>query len=242
MKNRHEDDLIRLAFGDLEAHEAEAVRARVAEDPAAKRLYATYSGMAEGLKDLKAPEHQLSTERLRHVILNKGLENKSPAFLRWIWAPTALAAIVVTGWFLARSQTDLSAKISPQPSNNERVLPGTPDPEDSRAALGTISPTILNPNASTETQPDHVASITRPKRFATNAPVDRESERRGMRTVAMLKSAEPGLEIIEAAVADAAVENDGSSGIVIIGAETDAHTGARKATEVPSPSNVVIGG
>src|ERR1041384_7714142 len=94
MKRKNEENLIRLAFGDVDPREAERAKKLLVEDAEATKLFAGYEEIREGLKQLHTPEHQLSTERLREAILRDGLKKEKPSASGWRWtlAPVAVAA------------------------------------------------------------------------------------------------------------------------------------------------------
>jgi hypothetical protein len=198
------------------------------------------------------PEHQLSTERLRHAILNKGLSAR-PATSWWklAWTPLAIAGLV---FYAVRNTTvagpDLRASAPPMDVVRDAGSAGVEDrstPLVKPAPLAASAPAV---------QPE-----SRPKSFAPAAPAaGRLAMRsappgspryRGAAGRARSIDLEPSValsnaEAIELAVIDAAVSSgvEGASrpGIVLIGADKDEETGANRATEVASASNVLVGG
>lgn len=100
MKKKN-DDLIRLAFGELSADDANAVEARAAADPSARRELQVCRDIRASLQHLPPPPADgLSAERLRAAILDRELSARKPAF-SWGWAPMALAALAAVV-FIAR--------------------------------------------------------------------------------------------------------------------------------------------
>jgi len=91
---RKNDDLLRLAFGELSADAAQSVEAQAAADPEARRELEAYRDLHVGLQHLPPPPPDgLSTERLRAAILDRELKTHRPAFAAFAWAPMALAAV-----------------------------------------------------------------------------------------------------------------------------------------------------
>src|SRR5688572_28441895 len=100
MNRRLEEELLQTAFGEAWREEMADLERRVMSDPEAAKALKTYQLMKEGLRDLgDIPEHQISTERLRHAILEQGLKPKkesSPWFgCLGIATPAAAAAIAL---------------------------------------------------------------------------------------------------------------------------------------------------
>ncbi|RYG25033.1 hypothetical protein EON82_08650 [bacterium] len=105
---RKNDDLLRLAFGELSADAAQAVEAQAAADPAARRELEACRDLRAGLQHLPPPPPDgLSTERLRAAILDRELKTRRPSFVPLAWAPMALAAIAAVVLFVRpASQSD----------------------------------------------------------------------------------------------------------------------------------------
>jgi hypothetical protein len=98
--NRKNDDLLRLAFGELSADAAQSVEAQAAADPAIRRELEAYRNLRAGLQHLPPPPPDgLSTERLRAAILDRELKTRRPAFGAFAWAPVALAAVAAFVFF-----------------------------------------------------------------------------------------------------------------------------------------------
>jgi hypothetical protein len=96
MKRDMEDRLVRLAFGDVGPEEAAELERDARSDPDASARLAEYRRLKADLRSLhEVPDDQLSSERLRHAILNQGLRSERPARSRfgWLWMPAAAAAI-----------------------------------------------------------------------------------------------------------------------------------------------------
>src|SRR3569832_1202380 len=94
MKKKLEEKLAMLAFGDLNPEETTRLEMEVAGDRDAMLALEDYRGMRSGLKAMgDVPEHQLSTVRLCHAILNLGLKPMSRPQFGWLWMPAAAAVL-----------------------------------------------------------------------------------------------------------------------------------------------------
>jgi len=246
MRRKNEEELIKLAFGDIEPQGSERAKRMLADDAEAAKLFAGYSEIREGLKSLKTPEHQLSTERLREAILKQGLKQKSPlAGWKWTLAPVAVAAAAFlitlrmggqpTSGTVADIPTDLGPKATIQNPIDFRST--------SREPIIVPAPEVSQP--SVERNTERVASRTSGRSGGSRA-----ARAAGASVVAFraptLSPADFSRSAIDGALPAGALalnlETSEEQPIVLIGSESDESTGANRATEVSSASNVVIGG
>src|SRR5438128_37793 len=109
MRRKLEDKLLMLSFGDLTPEEARQVQSEAAGDPEAQKILQEYQAIRSNLKLLKdVPEDQISAERLRFAILEKGLERKSaPSPYGWLWMPAAVALFAFSLALLRQRQPAL---------------------------------------------------------------------------------------------------------------------------------------
>jgi len=99
MKKKN-DDLLRLAFGELSADAARAVEAQASGDASAQKELEAFRDLRASLQHLPPPPPDgLSTERLRAAILNRELSEKRAAGLGWSWVPVAMAACAALVFF-----------------------------------------------------------------------------------------------------------------------------------------------
>jgi hypothetical protein len=254
MKRKQEEELIRLAFGDAEPQEAARAQQVLEQDAQAQAKLAQYREIREGLKQLSTPAHQLSTERLREAILQRGLVEK-PRFAPWKWSLAPLAAAAGALLFTLYSAQDPAA--TPAASGGGAIT-------SSAKGLSEIRETDVSPEEMLRLAKDAAGAALDAPAMDTDAPpvVRRESPRASRprmarapepRAAAASVPAEPDSltprEISRLAIngalpagALAAGDDSGAEPIVLIGAESDELTGAKRATEVESASNVVIGG
>ena len=244
MRRKNEEELIKLAFGDIEPQGSERAKKMLADDAEAAKLFAGYSEIREGLKSLKTPEHQLSTERLREAILKQGLKQKSPlAGWKWTLAPLAVAAAAFLITLRMGGQPTTGPVVTnfgEQPSSTiENPIDFNSTP---RGSIVVPAPEVEQP---TGRDPAKVASTTRTS--------GRSLASRTARSAALVANRLPALSpadfsrsAIDGALPAGALalnlETSEEQPIVLIGSESDESTGANRATEVSSASNVVIGG
>ena len=247
MRRKNEEELIKLAFGDIEPQGSERAKKMLAEDAEAAKLFAGYSEIREGLKSLKTPEHQLSTERLREAILKQGLKQKSPlAGWKWTFAPLAVAAAAflitlrmggqpTSGSVVTTSNGNSSGSIDRPidfiPSNTEPIV--VPAPE--------VSQPSVERNSERFASASRTSGRSSASRTARSASASLIANR-----LPALSPADFSRSAIDGALPAGALalnlETSEEQPIVLIGSESDESTGANRATEVSSASNVVIGG
>lgn len=247
MRRKNEEELIKLAFGDMEPDASERAKQMLAEDAEAAKLFAGYSEIREGLKQLRTPEHQLSTERLREAILKQGLKRRDPlAGWKWTFAPLAVAAaaFLITLRMGGQPDAPVANVFDPKP---EGSIENPIDFSPTERVMDTVpAPTVTRPTVQTE----RVASVTRSSgrsgasRMARNNP----STTRSLvaKKTPSLSPADISRSAIDGALPAGAIAQPldmaEEQTIVLIGTENDESTGANRATEVSSPGNVVIGG
>jgi hypothetical protein len=266
MRKKIEEELAKLAFGDLPAEEAARLELRTQGDPEAADAFNTYRRMKDELRMLSVdvPDDQLSKERFREAILTRGLKHE-PAATRanWLWMPVA-AAVVAFGAFYAKGNLQgpnpASTVVFDQPAVEStdwleefsvnrptpRAFNFTPEPErepvvsdkpamrvamdSSRLSRGTSSPKVASDaNASGDefgeavVFPGEGKSSAMAKTFDFGEGVGESSDNASMAMPAAAESSSP-------------------TTIIVIQSETDATTGARRATEVGDTANVLVGG
>lgn len=254
MNKRIEDQLARLAFGELSEREEAELRRACECDPEARKALDQYQTIRHGLKLLPVTPHQLSTERLNEAILRQGLRNPSePSPWRWLSAPTWAAATVLAIWgawsiYGAGSfesgpagkplavRSNLSEGTSPNSgmeSNLENTLVQAELSAPDAGPVETGSVALTN-GAKASPQPPAVAERSaRVAKHTPAAPAD-----------LVYAVDQLSIDVIESAIVSAAdaASWDSSEPLVIIDEARDETTGASRAKEVTSVSNVVVGG
>lgn len=256
MKRKDEERLIKLAFGELEGHSGVADRP-LSEDAEAAKFVAEFEELRQGLKQLAGPvpEHQLSSERLRDAILKQGLKERKPAGLGWRWT---FAPIAVMGCaFLITLKLNQDPNVLPEgfagigpdvltqpsPLGTEPISPrfDPPSREASNVPVPAPAPSAVNAPSVSATRSSTAgltASLSGARRTDRSANAERAS-------MALTPADFSNLAIDGALPAGAVAMIDGNpdeGSIVIISSDIDDATGAKRATEVTSTSNVVIGG
>jgi hypothetical protein len=231
-----DDQLARLAFGDLSEEEARRLHDQARQNPAMSARLREYESLRMGLHQLReVPEDQLSKERLREALLSRALKPERRAFWQPAWAAVAAATFCVAygaSW-LVQQNKDV----------NPRVVMA--EPTTVRAAIELPQPTIRTAMA-----PVRTVSAISPKRKVV---------RRRKARPAMPQYVEPDPTSLVALRTDGSAishpvnapdERRGESfdrgesvpSIVLIDQPKDLGTSGQKATEVGSPNDVLIGG
>ena len=256
---RKDDDLLRLAFGELADDAARAVEARADADD--RLEIASFRELREGLLHLPTPPPDgLSAERLRAAILDREIQTRRKPFA-WpvLFAPAALAALAAVV-LLPRFRTPAEPRLA---LNETRIDASTFDvpplaPFESKAPI--VAPTldiaqakVAKAIASEAPRP----SIVRPSRRKVRRsfpPVERPEPARELVALNVKhadQEAPPSLALVKApptiatppsAVVEVAsgVTSD-TEAVVIVSHERDLATGAPAATEKEATS-VLVGG
>lgn len=251
MKKRLEEKLAMLAFGDLSPEETTRLEQEVAGDREAGRVLAEYRDMRSGLRAMSnIPEHQLSTERLRHAILTQGLKPKTRPKLGWLWMPGMAAALAFGVVMVRYSQNSNLAGLRPLAevtnlsSGGPVALNSTPeDPFRFATASGEIL-SVAQPAP----KPAVTASYTT-SRANRRSRYDRDRIEALKEAVMWEFDNQLSSNMSPSNPAGAGSSRDMASTpastsipIVLIDSSKDTSTGAQKATEVDSASNVIVGG
>ncbi len=249
MKGKFDEKLAELAFGDLSPKEAERIEAQASMDPEAMRVLSTYRSMKGGMGDLMdIPEDQLSKDRLRNAILMQGLKPKpekaSP--LGWLWMPATafLLAAAVMLFNPQGSGGDPVVAVSEKdvPSNFVAIKPLTSFNFGTLSA-GTASEEKEAPKSIVVAQSQQSEPPVRRKRIRNNEELAKV-ELKGFGLIASNHQA-PRITITTVPDPEMSPETEASAPptpIVIIEDNRDVSTGAYRAIEVGSSSNVLIGG
>lgn len=251
MNGKFEEKLAQLAFGDLSPAEAKKFELEAEQNPEARRALILYKDMRDGLRSLAdIPDDQFSKERLRDAILTQGLKptpSRPVTSRTWLWMPVAACALGF-GMMFMRHSFDRE-KHQPEIVMGKNSIKSTP--------LFTIEkPIHVAVNSG-----NHVIAGDRATAHSVrNAfmSVSRHGSRKHKETTELSPDVSTGVifdpdlefgsfEPIPTAGAVPPSKDVGSpapeSGpIVLIDQDKDAQTGAQRATEVTSASNVLVGG
>lgn len=264
MNKRQEEKLIQMAFGEATDADMKDLR-RELSDAEIESFVTEFADIRDTLKSLPVPEHQLSTERLRNAILNQGLEPRptTHSWLKVLWAPTAMvvAVLAITQvWRTAPSQGEPVVMSSPGLENplssNPSVLNFDPSPTSSGLSDRTLEDEkpneIKTPLRSETRKPMNSGRVLRQKLASRRSmiqsapsavlPISEAKESLSNLAVSAMSrgSSADKSESLPAVAAPA--EPEASPTLIIIEKSADQSTGANRAREVDSSSNVVIGG
>ncbi|MFZ4509177.1 MAG: hypothetical protein ACOYON_15935 [Fimbriimonas sp.] len=247
MKQRREDEIIGVAFGDSSAPQH--------LDRDEEAVFSQLSWIKDGLKDLREiPEDQISTERLRDAILSSGLRPE-PVAPRWGWLWMPLTAAMAAVVFLQVQKS--MARVEPQlmvqepvaqaepfrlkvPSTASDILAKTP-PKSVAVNSPAPSRRVRNP-ISRETAVS--LEVEGPKMTLAYAPqvsnLRDRAEEANLGSRGGMRAAKTAPSMSADAMAASPVEEE--STVILIQSEKDANTGLPIATEVNSTKNVLVGG
>lgn len=255
MKKKN-DDLLRLAFGELSAEEARAVEAHAAADPSARRELQACQDLRASLQHLPPPPpDNLSAERLRAAILDRELGARKPGFSwSWSWAPYALAAIAAVLFInrpAHRSEPVQLALNENVGSSLAKAAPLTPPASDfelrKAPAASTVVP-VSNPetvaarhNVARRPQESRRSSVTWAPGPLFKAQDEDET---GLAKFAFYQPEDiaPPSSVVTADVPAGKPEKDNNSDtVVIVSGKRDLDTGAAAASETEA-NRVLVGG
>ncbi|MBV6456942.1 MAG: hypothetical protein HONBIEJF_00047 [Fimbriimonadaceae bacterium] len=197
------------------------------------------------------PECQLSTERMRDAILNAGIKPKR-SYWNWLAPASAVTACLAfvmifrSGSESVRGAEDIAKAVPPI---FEKPVSDTADSNPSTPSIAkSSSKPIEEIVVASKSSPKPKAAV---KRVAVrDKSADANSERKSGTSSSMaLAQTTPKAESTEAAtdtmVATTALgpwDKAEEPGVIVIDTQEDLNTGANRASEVATPSNVVISG
>lgn len=249
MDRKFEDQIARLAFGELSEAEAAEVRSMAGRDADSAKALDGYETLRSDLRRLRdVPPDQLSKERLQNAILAQGLKPKPVrSAFPWIWMPaTALSALVL---FVLLKGPSVQPPIA-APRNDQFVALDVPKPSSGsdaivygdylndmdRAKLAKevqgfarepeVTEMAVAPDTSINARPAPVASSYQP-RMRKSSVRSRASSARGGRELALRVGSAP----------DAKVNREP---LVLIQNQRDGNTGAMAAVEVQQTQDVIV--
>lgn len=173
MRKKIEEELAKLAFGDLDADAAQRLELQTKADPEASRTFDSYCRMKNELRSLcnDVPADQLSKDRLREAILTRGLKEHRPVSrLSWLWMPAAAAV-------LAFSFVALKGRIpTGGPSMGPMVVDNSNGKLPAIEGVGVERPPVNTATVAAKSEPAKIVVEKRPTVVAMNT--DRGSRNR----------------------------------------------------------------
>ena len=259
MNGKFEEKLAMLAFGDLSPEEARELERRAASDPEAARALNEFRAMRAELKGLgdNLPPDQLSRERLRDAILNQGLRpqaTKSNESRGWLWMPVlaGAAAFAFISFRPAASRTEeprlvlgdgpvMTAKLTepldqPAPATILTKKAAEPKQEPAVVPVRRLVATSRVEKRSTNV-PARPIVLNAADFAATSATGDKPKA-----VVAKERPTDPKATLVASKSSEEPILEANAGPIILIDTHKDADTGANSATEVGTPSNVLVGG
>lgn len=253
MKRKTEDQILQLAFEEMTPELAAAYERDALLDPEASCALADYRQIKADLRMLAdIPPDQLSKERLREAILDRGLKPKPVRRTSWAWMPMTAAAVAAAA-FLLRPHPPVSTRVAIGPRQNIFSIPKVATPGDS-AVAGRVAPPASSEEIDVPTaamraaiyDPSSRHSSTRRHHLRTDIQIGTGDMKEFDLTanISPQSSVTPptGKTSSPSGADSQPAASTPSAPIVLIDSEKDGSTGASKATEVNSTSNVVVGG
>jgi len=262
MNRKIEDELMKLAFEEMTPEQASELSQIAASDPEAQRTLTDYQDIKRSLRMLAdVPPHQLSNERLRSAILGQGLKPARKRFsLGWASMPLSAAALAVV--FMAiKPKPPVEPMVALHQKENLFPVPTITAPP-SRFALKTPAANTALPSIVPQPTPtvmkstvafhrsvrhhshkidDRVALVSGDENGSLDGDIRFAMNQADKQVKSPVTSASPLVANPSAAPAATVAENKPAA-IVLIDGQKDGNTGASRATEVDSTSNVVVGG
>lgn len=247
-----QDELLQLAYGELESGNALELESEIKKDPEAARELAGFRSLKAEIELLKdIPAHQLSNERLKAAI---GGTKPAPRAFNWSWlfAPVATAALAFMIVTLKNDPPSAAPQIVAKEAPAPTVALQQPGIESESVGTGVVAPPVE------ARKPDRVASLDEPSRAPRNIGristyVPRKHSKKQSATPPVTRIDEPPMAPPESlamknamadpmAGANPAAEPIDSGTLVLIAEERDRSLDMQHATEVSSVANVIIGG
>lgn len=267
MDKKFEDQVAKMAFGELSEAEASEVRAHAAANADAAQMLASYEALRSDLRRLKdVPPDQLSKERLQNAILTQGLKPKPVRrSYPWAWTASGVFVVALAGLFLAKSQQPLQQQPQKQPMVMDFHRSATPSIVDKNGSVDLSMDAPLNgddrelieqsliftPSApsrpkavptedSVQSLPRNAVAITTPiTRIEKNRSI-RDLPNRHFRPEVSETSSTSKDDVALQPVTTPSVEKKGPDTLVLIQSDMDGNTGANNAVEVHQTEDVIV--
>lgn len=252
MNRKREEELIRLAFGDLHGVDADQAVNDASNDPVAAETLRAYRQLRAELKSLgSVPAPQMSKEMLRDRLLVAGLRPGRSGW-GWAWGLAPLAAGILGFMFMTRGNTEVPripsssvAMVTPTIAAEPLLKAPSAEPIQppvSVASLEATTPRVNRKSVRLAKRPSGAKrndpTMTMAMSMVNAPPKANATMGSGVVPIAMSDSMESKKEALTASTP---VDESVNTAIVLIQPDKDQETGANRATEISS-SNVVIGG
>jgi hypothetical protein len=244
MNRKLEDLIARQAFGDLSQAEEEMLNAQLDLNPELQRLAQSYQHLRMDLSSLKhVPDHQLSNERLRTAILERGLDRPKPVNRwAWLWMPAAAASVA---FGLAYARTLLPSAVENPSVVAMKMSPMPIEP------LAVPSPSIVRKTGSQKGENSRGTVVamnpvtTRRRTQHSSHRVDQATEEQaGPGLILAMDSIvrDANIKVEQPTASETPASMAPETSYVVIETERDTSTGAQAATEGATFGHIVVGG
>ncbi len=267
MDKKFEDQVAKMAFGELSEAEASEVRAHAAANADAGQMLASYEALRSDLRRLKdVPPDQLSKERLQNAILTQGLKPKPVRRSNpWAWSASGVFVVALVALFLAKSQQPLQPQ-QKQPVVMDFHRSATPSIVDENASADQSLDSSLNGDDRSQIEeaivftptpqpqpkfvaPDNAPQVLPKKAVAVTIPIDRNTKTRSISNLPTRGEVRKELPdnsssskdnlALEPVTAPAA-DKKAPETLVLIQSDMDGNTGANNAVEVHQTEDVIV--
>jgi len=260
MDKRQEENIAKLAFGDLSEAQAAEVRAQAAANPDAARALDSYATLRDDLRRLRdVPPDQLSKERLRNAILTQGLNPKPVrSSFPWMWASTAgLAAVLAIAVMMRpteQSKPETVAMNYPSLGSSDLIQPLNVDDQGLMSVnFNKDAAPVYDSEDAAAPQPEVVSSMPTEAMRTKSIPAGRSIRHLGVRNTSwepdrggLVRKQLPQDNLMLAKMnlpsqgPNLPSSQKSSDTLVLIGSDKDSTTGASSAVEVHQTQDVIV--
>ncbi len=247
MKNSKIEQLTNMAFGDSPLVDPSTLSG------AELRELENLKHLRQDLRLLgNVPEPQISIDRVRDAILREGLKPQAEPKFGWSWfaMPLATCAIAFAIVFF-RPKANVNPNIVLNPnltavnSKFDRVTLGSGDSDLRGGDLGNMISQPVGTYSSFIDTTGEVSSSSRDRSSSnsdSNWGISRPDPNRPLIIWPPVTDSSPAPQSDVAKIETVALKQDESSGLILIDQDRDNASMTPRATEVGSPSNVLVGG
>lgn len=251
MDKKFEDQIAKMAFGELSEAEAKEVRAHAESNADAAQALSSYEALRSDLRRMKdVPPDQLSKERLQNAILTQGLKPKPVRrSFPWVWVPTTAMVAALAFVVFAKLPSETKAPVvMDYPNKVADPIENVTD-ADSRLGLNLniddremLKKSISSFEASVTRAPQAVQPETVSKPVQITTMVTKGFGRSGKRSVIPIsdRHIRPVAHFENTTVVYGPPEQKTPETLVLISSDKDNNTGASNAVEVHQTEDVIV--
>ena len=247
MDRKFEDQIAKLAFGELSEAEAAEVRSMAGRNADSAKALESYEALRSDLRRLRdVPPDQLSKERLQNAILGQGLKPKPVrSAFPWVWAPaTALVAFVALVLLKGPSvenpvETGKGSLVAGDVTRPSMDAISTPDPIAYGDFLNGMDKEILSNDVQRLVQETEEAERGAEAATIVAEPVAKKQPRVSPRRLNRPSTRQSERSAVAMTLSAPAPRVDREP-LVIIQNQRDGNTGALAAVEVQQTQDVIV--